>query len=253
MLALTRRGHGESDHPGSGYDIDTLTQDIALFLDELGIRQVILAGHSFAGVEMSHFAAIHPERVAKVIYLDAAFYRNLPSFKEMRAKNPLQNIQVPWLDVDYYSVQQYFEAMKKAFPSLVPVWHGLEAQGLHEITIQPDGKVVDRMTPEIEKALNDTVTAYQPEDAQIRVPVLNFASFPDGEAFISREYMTETQQKEILEFFATTRMIWLRQTIQQFRHYVPQARIVEILHGHHYCFIQQKDLVYNEMIRFLLE
>ena len=171
----------------------------------------------------------------------------------MQAKNPMQNIEIPWLDVDYYSTQAYFEAMKKAFPSLVPVWDGLEAQGMHEITIQPDGRVVDRMTPEIEKALSDTLTTYEPEDAQIRVPVLSFVSFPDGESFVSVEYMTQDQQEDVIRFFNTTRQEWLQQSVQQFRQNVPQARILEIPHGHHYSFIQQEQLVYEEMRRFLLE
>jgi pimeloyl-ACP methyl ester carboxylesterase len=55
VMALTRRGHGESDYPETGYDIDTLTEDIRQFLDALEIEQVILAGHSMAGVELSHF------------------------------------------------------------------------------------------------------------------------------------------------------------------------------------------------------
>src|SRR5512139_1556148 len=63
VLALTRRGHGESDYPETGYDIDTLVEDIRQFLDSLGIERVILAGHSLAGIELPHFAALYPERV----------------------------------------------------------------------------------------------------------------------------------------------------------------------------------------------
>ena len=55
-MALTRRGHGESDHPETGYDLDTLTGDICQFLYMLGIEKVILAGHSMANIELSHFA-----------------------------------------------------------------------------------------------------------------------------------------------------------------------------------------------------
>ena len=89
VLALTRRGHGESDHPETGYDIDTLTEDIRLFLDALKLDRVILAGHSMAGVELSHFAALHPERVLK---LDLPGCRLLPQLdpnsKPCRKKIP---------------------------------------------------------------------------------------------------------------------------------------------------------------------
>lgn len=63
VMALTRRGHGESDHPETGYDVDTLTEDLRQFLDALGIENVVLAGHSMASVELSHFSALYPKRV----------------------------------------------------------------------------------------------------------------------------------------------------------------------------------------------
>ena len=83
VMALTRRGHGESDHPETGYDVDTLTEDLRLSLDALGIEKAILTGHSMANVELSHFSALYPERVLKLIFLDAAYDRSSASFKDM--------------------------------------------------------------------------------------------------------------------------------------------------------------------------
>lgn len=37
VLALDRRGHGDSDYPETGYDADTLTEDLRQFLDALKI------------------------------------------------------------------------------------------------------------------------------------------------------------------------------------------------------------------------
>ena len=68
VLALTRRGHGESDYPGTGYDIDTLTEDICLFLDCLQIGQAILVQHTNEGIELPHFAQFAP--VSPGIFLD---------------------------------------------------------------------------------------------------------------------------------------------------------------------------------------
>src|SRR5574338_755440 len=87
VIALTRRGHGESDHPETGYDTDTLTEDIKQFMDVLGIDKAILAGHSMAHIELSHFAALYPERALKLIFLDAAYDRTSDSYKNMLAKN----------------------------------------------------------------------------------------------------------------------------------------------------------------------
>jgi non-heme chloroperoxidase len=67
VLALTRRGHGESEIPETGYDTATLVADIRQFLDALKIQRVILAGHSFAGDELTRFAVRYPDRVTKQI------------------------------------------------------------------------------------------------------------------------------------------------------------------------------------------
>ena len=92
VLALTRRGHGESDHPEVGYDVDMLTEDICQFLGTIGIDKVILAGHSMASIELSHFSALYPERVIKLIFLDAAYDRSSESSKRLREKYPAAGV-----------------------------------------------------------------------------------------------------------------------------------------------------------------
>lgn len=87
VLALTRRGYGDSDKPASGYDVGTLTQDVRHFLDVMKIERVHLIGHSAAGNEMTSFAAKYPARTLKLVYLDAAYARQeVPSIEE---KDPL--------------------------------------------------------------------------------------------------------------------------------------------------------------------
>jgi pimeloyl-ACP methyl ester carboxylesterase len=88
VLALTWRGHGKSDAPETGYDVDTLTEDVRQFLDAMKIERVMLVGHSMAGEELTRFAGLYPERVDRLVYLDAAYDRTDPSFRASRAKAP---------------------------------------------------------------------------------------------------------------------------------------------------------------------
>jgi pimeloyl-ACP methyl ester carboxylesterase len=76
VLALTRRGYGESDKPQTGYDVKTRVEDVHRFLDVLGIGKVTIIGHSVAGDELTAFASAYPARVDKVVYLDAAYDRS---------------------------------------------------------------------------------------------------------------------------------------------------------------------------------
>jgi pimeloyl-ACP methyl ester carboxylesterase len=75
VLGLTRRGTEPSATPPSGYDTRTLAEDIRAFLDALNIGRVTLVGYSIAGDEMTRFAGVHPQRTARLVYLDATWDR----------------------------------------------------------------------------------------------------------------------------------------------------------------------------------
>jgi hypothetical protein len=65
--------------------------------------------------------------------------------------------------------------------------------------------------------------------------------------------MTEEQKAELKNHVLTREDAWTRESIELLRRNVPHARLIEIPEGHHYCFIEQEELVYKEMKRFLLE
>jgi len=65
------RGHGLSESTPTGYSSRESALDLAALLDELGISQVALAGHSFGGAVAMHFALLYPERTRGVVLLDS--------------------------------------------------------------------------------------------------------------------------------------------------------------------------------------
>lgn len=50
-VVYDRRGHGRSDVPGWGYDLDRLADDLADLLAHLELRDVVLVGHSMGAAE----------------------------------------------------------------------------------------------------------------------------------------------------------------------------------------------------------
>jgi non-heme chloroperoxidase len=71
-VAYDRRGHGRSDDPGSGYDIDTLADDLAALIEHLDLTEVTLVGHSMGGGEIVRYLTRHGEaRVAKIVLVGA--------------------------------------------------------------------------------------------------------------------------------------------------------------------------------------
>ncbi len=252
VLALTRRGHGDSDYPDGGYDIDTLTEDIHQFMDQMQIDQAILAGHSMAGIELSHFNALYSERLSKLVFLDAAYDRSSPECQEMQAKNPMNHIEIPGEDADYDTLEELSARLRWVYPSFAVIWSEMmDEHQKHEVKVNPDGKVVYKVSPEISKQINDTISKYALEDSKIKVPTLSVFVIKDKTYYISPNYMTEAQQAQMAEFYENVQQSWNWQCIDQFRRDVPLAKIVIIPTGHHYCFIQQEDLVYEEMKSFL--
>ena len=71
VIGITRRGFGRSSQPAHGYDLDTRARDDIAVLDKLNIRQAVFVGHSVAGTELNKLGAVYPDRVKKLVYLDA--------------------------------------------------------------------------------------------------------------------------------------------------------------------------------------
>ena len=70
-LAVSQRGHGDSDKPATGYRIEHFAADAVCFMDALGIDKAVLAGHSGSCMTARRIALDHPARVAGLV-LEAA-------------------------------------------------------------------------------------------------------------------------------------------------------------------------------------
>lgn len=66
-IAVSQRGHGDSDKPVSGYGVKDFTADVVTALDALGLDRVFLAGHSGSCLVARRVAIDHPERVVGLV------------------------------------------------------------------------------------------------------------------------------------------------------------------------------------------
>ena len=71
VIGITRRGFGRLSQPAHSYDLDTRARDDIAVLDELNIPEAVFVGHSVAGTELNKLSAVYPDRVKKLVYLDA--------------------------------------------------------------------------------------------------------------------------------------------------------------------------------------
>jgi pimeloyl-ACP methyl ester carboxylesterase len=73
VLGITRRGFGGSSVPATGYSSDRLGDDVIAVIDALKLVRPVLVGHSMAGEELSSVGSRHPEKVAGLVYVEAAY------------------------------------------------------------------------------------------------------------------------------------------------------------------------------------
>jgi pimeloyl-ACP methyl ester carboxylesterase len=71
VLSYDLRGHGYSDAPASGYTAGDLAEDLRRLLDVLDISSCAIVGHSYGADVALGFAFQHPERVLRVVAVEA--------------------------------------------------------------------------------------------------------------------------------------------------------------------------------------
>lgn len=65
------KSHGLSERAQEGYDLESMTADLAALLDKLGLTRVRLAGYSFGGLITLKMAACYPERIVQIAVIEA--------------------------------------------------------------------------------------------------------------------------------------------------------------------------------------
>jgi non-heme chloroperoxidase len=215
---------------------------------------VILAGHSMARIELCHFAALYPERVIKLVFLDAAYDNASPDAEAMLEKDPLPKMIPAWPEDGPDTIEAYNATSNRLYPSQAAIWgQVMDEQTRHTLKTNADGKVVEKMSEIISKAIQDTLISFSPDYSSIQAPILSIFAIYPCEDFLSSDYMTEKQKDQVRNFFETVLQPYLKQYVEQFQRKVPYAQVIEIPNGHHYCFIKNEEIVFHKMRKFLLE
>jgi pimeloyl-ACP methyl ester carboxylesterase len=250
VLALTRRGHGDSDYPETGYDADTLVEDIRQFMDALNVQKAVLAGHSLAGVELTHFAGTYPERVEKLVYLEALDDRR----KEytINENNPLRNVEIKKEEsAPPRTFEEYIAIVKSNVPAFARIWSDLwDEEFRHAVQVNEQGVFVDKMPASIEdKIVQNLIKEYAPKPVETIIPTL----FIIGQRKPQLDPYTEEQKTAYDQFHQEIIEPFFWSLIADFKSRFPHAKTMVIPSGHHYCFIAQEDVVCREMREFLLD
>lgn len=241
VLGLAPRGQGQSEKPETGYDTATLVEDLCQFLDAMKIQRVSLVGHSLAGAELTMFAAKYPQRVEKLVYLDAAYDYSTNS--TMPSQDKLFSLLPPFPEHD----NKAFDALRAWMKKVQDVWTpAVEADLRESYVLHDDGRLEDKTPERVYEAL---LKGSQPNPAysQVKAPALSFYA----EDFWPDLLPNENREKATIIFNAFRQ--WQAVERERFRQGMPHARIVLMPKTTHYCFLQREGKVVREMRAFLLQ
>ena len=240
VVALTRRGFGESDHPESGYDTPTLVEDIRAAIDSLHLGRVTIIGHSIAGEEMTRLAGEYPAVVDKLVYLDAAYDR-------ISADAALQDVFPVAPNVPGRPDPTAADTATAA--AYVAFVHRVRGVNIPESDI--------RTRYRYDGWREDITTAYQsiqpehPNYADVKAPSLAIYAVTD--AVSQLEPWQRSDREHAAGWLEVIRGVESVDRVSrvQFRREVAHATVLEIHGAHHWVFVSHRDQVLSAIRRFL--
>ncbi len=72
VIAPDLRGMGASSKPASGYDKQTVAEDIYQLVSQLGWQKISIVGHDFGAPVAYAYAAAHPDDVRRLVMIEGA-------------------------------------------------------------------------------------------------------------------------------------------------------------------------------------
>ncbi len=247
VYGITRRGFAPSSVPKSGYLADSLADDVIAVFDSLHLERPVLAGHSLAGQELSSIGSRHPERVAGLVYLDAA---NVYAYFDPKVEN-----NAPYIIPD---VQRRLALI---FDRWAPISFAERMAMVRELA--------DTTLPILQRDLrlwaDDLATApnatEKPKGLR-RDPVVS-AIFAGGQRYTSingpvlaiyvapapwRAEATDSTSRARADSMS---LAFRMPQINAFERGVPQARVVRLAHANHYVWLSNEADVLREMRAFI--
>jgi esterase len=157
-LALDLRGHGDSEwSPQGDYAIASHVRDVEGFVDHLGLNDFVLVGMSLGAVTAAGYAALHSQKLAALVIVDAG-----PDIQSSGAQK-IRNFVVDTTTLD--SIDEFVEKAVAFNPRRDP--RLLRRSLLYNLRATPDGKWMRKNdtrhmgVQDIEKVIEDSKRQWQ--------------------------------------------------------------------------------------------
>ena len=249
VYGITRRGFGASSHADTGYAEQRLANDVLQILDSLRIVAPALAGHSIAGDELTAIGSQHSDRIAGLVYFDAAAdpTDDYTEYEALRQKLPaaMRNPPTPSA-ADRKSFQAYRDWQLRATGTPFP-----ESELRNIYSVNPDGSLGAYNGA---RGAGDAIRAggRKRDYSHIQVPVLMFTWFPLPIDQQLLQYPThDPQERAAIEAAYGADADWTNRRIKSVQSAGVGAHVVKLPGANHYLFISNEADVLRELRAFL--
>lgn len=243
VYGITRRGFGESSVSKSGYSADRLGDDVLAVIDALKLDRPVLAGHSIAGEELSSVGTRHPDKIAGLVYLDAAYgyayYDPARGFFDIDKSEVQRKLEQLEPMTNPHDREVAIRELLSDLPRLEKDLHDL-LRDIESEPPQPAGQTP--LPPPIpEPAL--AIIGGQQKYSTIHVPILAIYAVPHNRPGLSDDPVVrakaEARDAEMTDIQA-----------KAFEAGEPSARVVRLPHASHFVFESNEADVLREMKAF---
>jgi pimeloyl-ACP methyl ester carboxylesterase len=242
VYGITRRGSGASSAPASGYGADRLGDDVIAVMESLKIQKPVLVGESLGGEELSSVGSRYPDRVAGLVYLDAAYQYAFDNGKGTTIAE-LQKAITPQIPPQNESDRATFTALQ-AWYTRVAGFTLPEAELRQTFDAAPDGSVG---APRVQPSYADTILAGMQKYTDIRAPALAIFAIPhDLGPGVNRNL--DAKARDALE---AADIALTEKQAKAFEDGVPTALVVRLPHANHVVYSSNEADVLKEMRTFL--
>ena len=176
------RGHGLSDSPTNGYDLDTLAEDAAMVAEASGISgddgRVVLVGHGFGACVAAAAASAIGEQCAGLVLVDGGFER-LAETADLDADELLRSLDEP---PEVLRTMEAWLADRRAFDEAS--WDADQERAARDAVVETAaGHVVRAVRPFVVAAMVPTMLAYDPAEvlARVTAPVTALVALAAGD------------------------------------------------------------------------
>ncbi len=242
VIAVTRRGYGRSTAPADeDYSNAALVSDVVGLMDALDIPRASFVGHSIAGGELAALGTRHPDRVERLVYIDAAYDR--AQAPRLIANMPPQPLPDPETRGD-------FERLAEWRQSALGVRSPAVARSLSQVLVQGD----DGWTPAAPQSTGAKVLAgdigAHADWSAIAAPSLALYSSKDVADQVPPN-ASAAQRRAMIDYSVQQLRPWMLRAQADFIERSQCASALEVPKSTHYLFLERPEWTAQVVLSFL--